>query len=213
MFGITNTSGLLFSSIEYVLARNENVFVSFIEIFKTNVFDLGSGQRQGIKSIESAMVLPIQSFDSFKDICTKVLAARKQKSTDQNATSSRSHLVICFSSNKNPANRMAFIDLAGWECPKNKEDMTETQFINKTLSEFNQTLALFVSNKVATFNSELGKIFKPYLTDKSHTCMFYHVSNGAMQKGLENIKGIVASAKADHKRAPFRDMSNISRFK
>ncbi|XP_055307418.1 protein claret segregational-like [Sitodiplosis mosellana] len=217
MFGINNSVGLLASSIDYILKQGHRLNMNVIEVFKKEIYDLGEGKKRSFKLTVKAKNVQITSFGRFEQVCNKVKAIRTQKSTNQNATSSRSHIMFRFNVETKPEITLALVDLAGWESPYGKDDMQETIFINSTLMDFNKILASVAGNKCVTSTTLLSQMFKPYLTGNSVVCMFYHVAANALKKGLENIKDVVPSAKGDKmstgtiKREPLRDLSNLSR--
>lgn len=192
MFGDQYSDGLLISSIAYILeTHNSSISVSVTEIIGSDCYDLTSGKKIEC-NVNLAKTTKLSSLSQFDILVTKVLTIRSQKSTTQNKTSSRSHLLFQFSVEEIPNANMAFIDLAGWENPLDKPDIKETMFINSTLSELNGILVAIAQNKIPFFKSTLSKIFKPYSKEGSKIVMFYHISNITAKKGLENIKEVVA---------------------
>lgn len=194
MFGTINSAGILEMSANFILNRTSRFNVAVIEIIQKDLFDLSDKMKKPIKQIEVAAQIAIESQEDFKDLVDNVLKLRSQKSTDQNMTSSRSHLVFEFSVDESAA-KMAVIDLAGWENPHNKVDMKETSFINASLTSFNMVLTNISKKQIPSYDSTLSKIFRPYFINDSEICMFYHVSYSAIKKGLENIKNVVIANK------------------
>lgn len=189
--------------------------MAVIEVIQNDLFDLSGQMKSKIKQSRMATKTSIESYDQFKVRIDNVLKLRSKKSTDQNLTSSRSHLIIEFSFEGSSA-KLAFVDLAGWENPHNKLDLKETSFINSSLASFNSVLANISQRKIPSFDSSLSKIFKPYLDGKSSVCMLYHVNNSAIKKGLENIKNVVPANKEQIsiglKRECLQDVTNSKRF-
>lgn len=203
MFG---NDGILVKSVEVVLESNKKFEISAIEILRNKCFDVVSGQHRAIT--DTAQKETVCSIAQFKKTQEMIMKARTQKETNQNQTSSRSHLLIKLSLCSKPKAEMAFIDLAGWENPEGKEDIEETRFINKTLSELNAELIHVSNNEVATFSSTpLLKEMKPYFRGMSKTLMLYHISVEGAKKGLENIKDVVANFKGEQ-RAAFQELAN-----
>lgn len=209
MFGSDGNSGVLSFSVKYILESHAKTIEIFaIELIDKNLFDIINGTKVSIQKISDATLKEIRSVDNFNVIISSVLKARKQYSTNQNATSSRSHLMIGFGIVGESKAKMAFFDLAGWENP-NEKNISETKFINGTLSEFNNVLIQVAKKRVATFTSPLGKLIKPYLSTKSDALMFYHVSNEAAKKGFENIKDVVVSGHASKRsHIPLQNITN-----
>lgn len=211
MFGLNGQSGVLLLSADYVLKSSSKVFeISAIEILNNKYFDVINETKNAIQKKSEAIVKQIRSVDDFNVIVSSVLKARSQKSTNQNSTSSRSHLMIEFGIVGESNGKMAFFDLAGWEDPAGKT-IAESQFINKTLLEFNNVLVQVAKKRDTTFSTPLNKLIKPYLTGSSQALMLFHVSNKDAKKGFENIKDVVASCKEKRKsnsREPFECLTN-----
>lgn len=194
MFGRQNVAGILSRSVEFIL-NHRPITVSVVELMGSNCYDLTSGQKTLLLNESSAKQVSISSIDEFDRFVCKIISIRSQKPTNQNLTSSRSHLMFKFGFAGNSNGNMAFMDLAGWESPYGKPDMEETKFINSSLSDLNTVLANISKGKIPYFKSKLAKFFKPYLSSGGKTVMFYHISNITAKKGLENVKDVVASTK------------------
>lgn len=193
MFGNERQAGLLARSIAFIL-NAKPLSVSFVENIANEFFDLISGKKEKISKIGEEKKRALKSASEFDILLTQILKLRTQKSTDENATSSRSHLLISFEDGKN--GKLAFIDLAGWESPNGKENINETKFINASLTSLNTALEHITKKMTPSFCTPLAKMFRPYLSQSAKTCMLYHVSSAGAKKGLENIKNVVASNKA-----------------
>lgn len=194
MFGAMNQNGILSRSVEYIITnRKKNINVSVVELDGNIIYSLTNGKSK-IQKVLTAPKANIGSLTDFNSLVEKVLKIRNQKRTNQNATSSRSHLVFYFSIENSPAD-MAFIDLAGFESPDLKENINETKFINKSLFGLNMVLENITRGILPSYDSDLSKIFRPYLTKGSKTCLLYHISNISAKKGLEYIKNVAASSK------------------
>lgn len=110
MFGDGHQGGLLRRSISFIL-NTKQLTVSFIENIHQDNFDLLSANKQKVTKIGNETRKAISSSSEFNDLLTKMLNLRIQRSTSENATSSRSHLLISFEYDKHA--KLAFIDLAG----------------------------------------------------------------------------------------------------
>lgn len=209
MFGTQNSTGIIVRSAEYVLTAG-HIKVSVIEVIDKKYYDLNCSVKKILNANESPTPKLINSLADFISFVAKFRKMRCQKSTDQNSTSSRSHLIVKFQYSSHSEADMVFIDLAGWESPRGKENVEETKFINSTLTELNTALLKVSKNMVPTFNTPLLKLLKPYFSGASKTMMLYHVSNTAIKKGLENIKDVVGSNKTEKRphSTPLSDMIN-----
>lgn len=176
--------------------KNVSLQASAIEVINKEFLDLTHG------TIDEPKVKKVNSPDEFEAFVQQVTSLRVQKPTNQNHTSSRSHLIIFLTSKENPKGRIVFADLAGFENPKDKENMNETKFINSSLMQLNQVLLSISRKQVPNYNANPLTLFlKPYLSSNSRTLMLYHVSKESLKKGLEYIKDIVASHKDTKRKA------------
>ncbi|XP_031639982.1 kinesin-like protein KIN-14H [Contarinia nasturtii] len=189
MFGFNGSGGILSRSVGFILNKKSPLVVSVIEMTEKNSYDLGNGKQMHIA--DAITKISIGSMVDFNQLQLKVLKIRSQKSTDQNTTSSRSHLIFELSFEASSA-KIAFIDLAGWENAANT-NIDESKFINASLTSLNTLLFAIAQQKVITFDSNLTKLLKPYFSKGYKCILMYHVSKVAMKKGLENIKKVVAS--------------------
>lgn len=191
MFGFENEAGILRQSVLEML-KHGTLVLSAIEITYKECFDLITGIKVPIDKM-TTNTEHVRSTVEFDQVVQNVLSLRDQKRTNQNATSSRSHLIIKISIKGKP-NCIVFGDLAGFENGKNKENIPETQFINSYLSGFNQLMLSLARNKVPNFKANnLTSFLQPYLN--SNTLILYHVSKKSLKTGLETMKNTVASQK------------------
>lgn len=206
MFGKAN-DGVLNRSAEFIL-KSKPFQLSAIEMKGNNLFDLANGASKSIKNSVEASKTTIESVTQFNEMVAKVLEIRSQKATDENQTSSRSHLM--FEISLGCAAQIAFVDLAGWENPGNKA-IDESKFINASLTSLNTALSQIAKKKIVSFDAPITKWLKHYLRGQC-IIMMYHVKPSAIKKGLENIKEVVATAKAmTQKRKtaePLQDITN-----
>lgn len=211
MFGTPNAteSGVLSRSVAYMLSTNRQVYATVIEMIDSDLYDLSNTTKLLLKSNEKPRRCLVESNEKFNHLLSRVLKLRVQKPTNENKTSSRSHLFFEFWLRDTESASMAFIDLAGWENPNHKENSKETQFINSSLTSLNSVLTSISQENIPSYSSKLSKMFKPYLKANSKTCMLYHVSNAGLKKGLENIKDAVPSNKANqYIRKALSDVTN-----
>lgn len=116
MFGTKNAYGILNRSIELILNKSAPINVSVVEMIGINMYDLCDKTKKLDK--KKPKIIFMGEIQDFNALVAKVQCSRAQKETDQNLTSSRSHLMFYFSNNQ--GGKMAFVDLACWENPKNK---------------------------------------------------------------------------------------------
>lgn len=206
MFGSgRNDDGLLNRSVDYML-KVKGLSVSCVELAGKVFHDL-LDKRKTIVGMSEPTKKMINSTDAFNTLIANVIKLRLQKQTDQNKTSSRSHLFINFEDGA--GTKISFVDLAGWESPKNKLDIDETKFINSSLSSLNTALEKIATGFTPSFDTALTKAFKPYLRGSSKICMLYHVSSVSVIDGLKNIKNVVAANKT---KTPFQNITNTIRL-
>lgn len=200
MFGIENELGVLGLSVEHIL-RSNAINISTIEFIDKHTFDLVDGKKTLLEKRVNPKIRKIQTANEFHLLIKTVTSIRVQKATNQNSTSSRSHLVFMISI-EGKSGCMIFADLAGFENGQGKENIRETQFINSSLNEINQLLLKVRRDQVVSNGSyPLTNFLNPYLKKSAKTIMLYHVLNGSVKKGLENIKDIVPSKSAEKRKS------------
>lgn len=208
MFGAGDHIGIIGRSVELIL-ESKFFTISIVENIGNDLFDIISGSKIKISTIDGANGILIRSASAFNQLLVQMLKIRSQKSTNQNETSSRSHLIFNLRLEGDTNGKLTFVDLAGWESPNNKDNLNETIFINSSLTSLNTVFEKISKKQPPSYDSTLAKFFKPYLTSTSKICMLYHVSKDDVKKGFENVKNIVASNKeVKRRRSPFRDISN-----
>lgn len=211
MFGIDSKNGILFQTAHYVLNKT-CINISIIELDGNEQYDLIEG-RNKIGRIVQAKCIPIESIEHFDLLIGHSIKFRHQKTTDQNISSSRSHYFILLRNDQGSSLMIA--DLAGFESPKNKADIKQTQFINSSLFDLNTMLMQIskghVSNSKAT---TLTAFMGPYIKESNDTVILYHVVNENLKKCLEYIKDIAVSHRSKRPtRPPLLDISNNKRNK
>lgn len=193
MFGAADKLGILHRSVNHLLETNNSICLKVIEIVGEEAYDL---LDDGTKLVEHATEKIVQSIVDFLQIVSVISSHRKQKQTDQNVTSSRSHLFITLKIDSLAVNELVMVDLAGFERPKGKENGSESLFINSSLSHLNNVLMNIARNQVVNYKlCALTKLLQPHLSASSRTIMFYHLAPHSVKKGLEYIKDIAASNK------------------
>lgn len=205
MFGINSENGILFQAAHYVL-KQTIINISITELDGNEQYDLIDG-RNKIERNSRPKCIQIDSIEQFDSLIGNSIKFRHQKTTDQNVSSSRSHYFILLSNDQ--GSTLMIADLAGFESPKNKADIKQTQFINSTLSDLNTMLMHIskghVSNSKAT---SLTTFMGPYIKKSNDTVILYHVVNENLKKCLEYIKDIAVSHRP--KRLTRQPLANIS---
>lgn len=191
-------NGVLVAAMEFLLNHN-TITVSMVELNGSNCFDLSDcNVKREInfnslgKSIEtSAQTTQIDSIDEFKRFMDIAISNRSTKSTNQNATSSRTHAFTIIQMNGR-MNQLVFGDLAGYESSEGKENLSETNFINKSLSCLNKALLNKSQSLQPAYNeSDLTKFLRPAL-EKSKVVVFYHFTKKNTAKYLNLIDRLMA---------------------
>lgn len=193
MFGRNDEIGIISQSAAFILAK-EPIQVAALEQFGDDTYNLIEN-RFKIDTESKPRVSSIASNEGFGTLLNQILSLRKQSSTNQNKTSSRSHLLVILATQESN-NKLVFLDLAGFEKPEGKENTKETNFINSSLSKLNFVLMNMARGQIIDYKaSPLTKFLEPYLKASKKTLMLYHVPKHSANKGLEYIKDIVASNK------------------
>lgn len=159
--------GIVPRSVELIL-KQKYMNISIVEMIGNDTFDIVSGRKVKISTIGEEGRKEIRSASEFNQMLSKTLEIRSQDSTDQNNTSSRSHLIFNLRSYNSDGN-LIFIDLAGWESPKNKKNVEQTKFINSSLTSLTTVFEKIAKKEVPSYDTKLTKFFKPFLTSTSPT--------------------------------------------
>lgn len=193
MFGFNGNIGILQASAEYILERG-HISVSVIEFQSENVYDLGNGKKVTMTKGYIPSHSVIQTGNEFKHLISNATKLRSHAETNQNKTSSRSHLMVTIKYVTGPsAGKILFADLAGAEAAHDPERIGETNFINSSLNGLNQIFMNLSRGLIINYSANnLTKFLREYLQPTSSTIMLYHLRNDAIQKGLELIKDYAA---------------------
>lgn len=192
MFGFKNDVGILRSSANAIL-KHGAICVSVVEFAYENTYDLTNGEKNSIRE-PNPKSITINTEDEFDTLVQQAMKLRSQKPTNQNPTSSRSHLMFIMTFLENKRGEIVFADLAGCETANGKENIGETKHINSTTSDINNILMHLSRGEVANFNGNtMTKFLKPYLQPPNKSLMLYHVTEQSIRKGLELIKDFTPS--------------------
>lgn len=210
LFGF-HSIGILGRSFEFIInATNSKVFATAIEIVERGCLDMCDKKallEENIKPKEKVISSMIE-FESFID---GIKLTRVQKQTNENPTSSRSHLLIVLSLDGGASkSNLVFVDLAGFESPDNKGNGQESKFINSSLSDINSLLINMKKQNVYNppKTNKIAVRLKSFLTPTSQTLMLYHVNDKSLKKGLEYIKEIASSTRKSKR--PNSGLSDIT---
>lgn len=205
MFGMDSENGFLIQIAEYVF-NNTAINVSVVEVDGSERFDLSNAKTKIAKNSKPNCIL-FESLEKFAMLIANSTKIRNQQSTDQNATSSRSHYFVIFTSDR--GKYLMIADLGGFECAKNKIDFKQTQFINSTLSDLNTMLHNISKGHVASGKTSLTSFLEPYMKHSNETVIMYHILNRHIKKGLDYIKDIAVSRPLKRsQRTPLADVKN-----
>lgn len=194
MFGLNGELGILSSSANHIL-KHGAISVSVVEFTDQETYDLSSGIKVQMDGKNLSPITEIiYTASEFNLFVQQAAELRLQKSTNQNLTSSRSHLIFIMKLQHAPQGEMVFVDLAGFESGSGKENIRQTKYINSTLTDINMILINFSRGCVANFTANTLTMFlKPYLQPRNKTLMLYHVTKSSIKMGLELVKDFVPS--------------------
>jgi kinesin family protein 2/24 len=149
---------------------------SLVEVYNDKVLDLASPRKRQIDA-GSEEQLPIASPGGLAEVARRI-ARREVAPTQNNTTSSRSHLVLSFTVRTvHGVGRLSLVDLAGNE----RIDVgrkEETIAINKSLSALKGVLiAIRQKSKNIPFRgSPLTQVLEPSLDRHSHAVILFTIS-------------------------------------
>ncbi|XXG94302.1 kinesin-like nuclear fusion protein [Hypoxylon texense] len=194
-----------------------SISLSVLEIYTNSIYDLLQAPVNGQKvetRLEQATVVPLDSLSRAEEIIDDAIRIRASSSTEKNANSSRSHLIITFQvTRENLVDGTAIdgllnlVDLAGSE--RSAADGLEGQqlqegiLINRSLLSLNRVITALGQGTVVTFDSALVRALRPCLSHDSKTLMFVMVSPfkkdlsvtlQTLDKGQEATNAKLASA-------------------
>ncbi|KAI1079163.1 P-loop containing nucleoside triphosphate hydrolase protein [Whalleya microplaca] len=200
--------------------------ISIIEIYLDNIYDLLQepieGQKVAVR-LGQASTLPLESWHAADEIIEIATKTRVSSSTNKNATSSRSHLILTFhmrrevieGRNKGQVSRgvLNLVDLAGSERSASA-GLSGTQLeeginINQSLSSLNRAITALGEGKTVAYDTMLMKALKPALTSDCKVLMFIMISplvenlftsTQTLEKGKEAANATVASIKRNENR-------------
>lgn len=204
MYGLGETEpGILRKTVEYLLNNSHSILtLSMVEISGAEIFDLIFEQKKKLtfpnrKFANEMTKKKINNIIQFNHHLKMAISRRIQKPTNQNVNSSRTHAVTFIHLNNDKDQTILFVDLAGFENP-NTKDISETKFINSSLSALNFALLQVSKGLTPTFSgSPLLVILKPYIKDLScKTIMYYHIRIDYFEHCLRYVKDLAASNKA-----------------
>lgn len=186
MFGdiLLNEKGIITTAVEYVIDKLPNITASFIEYYGEQWRDLGADSALFVNKItDNYKKTEITSAQDIGAFLQRMLPKRTTKSTNQNHSSSRSHALLIISS-ENGGQKMLFVNMAGNESLKGKENVRETCLINKSVAHLNTILSFKAKNQLAPYrDNDFTMFLKPYLT-KNKVIIFYHFLIENLPKNL-----------------------------
>lgn len=167
-----------------------SISLSILEIYTNNIYDLLQAPVNGQKTetrLEQANVVPLDSLSMAEEIIEDAIRIRTSSSTEKNANSSRSHLIITFRITRENLvdgstieGLLNLVDLAGSE--RSAADGLEGQqlqegiLINRSLLSLNRVITALGQGTVVAFDTALVRALRPCLSHDSKTLMFVMVS-------------------------------------
>lgn len=222
MYGIRGIElRILRKTVRILLTKQSYLFsVSMMEISGCEFFDL-INPTQKVKlnqsarlSLSQTTIINVKSEQHFDKLVDKAVSRRIQKSTNQNNTSSRSHAVTILNIENVKKQKILFVDLAGYESP-NEKTMSETKFINSSLSALSTALLNLSRGMLPSFtNNPLMEILKPFFKEPyCKALMLYHIRLDHFDQGLRYIKEIAVkvTTKSVVKRNPNTDLGSVAK--
>lgn len=131
-------NGIIYSAIRY-LSDKIIMCAAFIEYYDGKWYDLSILNGKHLGKPNQCTNLQLNSMEDLSSIIKIGLSNRKTAKTNQNNHSSRSHALLVISSPRHTG-QIVFVDMAGNECADGKENINETCFINKSISQLNKVL-------------------------------------------------------------------------
>lgn len=183
--------GIVLTAVEYLIDKTPTLYASFVEYYDGKWFDLAAEDAAfNQNSKENYQQVKISTVPDIECFISKVIQKRKTKSTNQNRFSSRSHAVLMISTTKQAPN-LIFVDMAGNESSEGKENIRETCFINKSLTQLNTVLSFKARRARPHYrDNEFTYFLMPYLSTNK-AVVFYHVRKEHLKKDLLAIQDMV----------------------
>lgn len=185
-----STAGIITEAVQYLIGKNIKLKASFVEYYDGKWRDLATESGTFDKHQKKYHEIEISSIEGLDGFMNDALKRRKTKPTNQNETSSRSHAVLSIStSDEGPT--ILFVDMAGNEKLDGKDDVKETCFINKSLSQLNAVLTAKARHEPPPYRDNDFTLFlKPYFL-KNKVIVFFHVRKMNFSKDLLAIQEVI----------------------
>ncbi|KAG5353129.1 hypothetical protein C0989_010151 [Termitomyces sp. Mn162] len=199
---IPRTIQAMFDKKEMISGYNVSLFVSYMEIYKDEVYDLlvtrENAPKLPVRENDAGMVFvanltsePISTVEEFDIIYNRATKHRSVGSTNLNHASSRSHAVLTIEAklydpveNKILTGKINLVDLAGSENNKltgnDHSRMAESAAINKSLSVLGQVVHALNSSasRIPYRNSKLTRILQDALGGSSIGLLICNLAPG-----------------------------------
>ncbi|KAI1209812.1 P-loop containing nucleoside triphosphate hydrolase protein [Annulohypoxylon truncatum] len=186
---IPRTVALMFQNAEASLTHNYSISLSILEIYIDSIYDLQEpidGQKAQTR-IEQAKFLELTSQESAEAMIEAAAQLRVSSSTSQNASSSRSHLILTFQIHRErlgggeeETGYLYLVDLAGSERSAASGlkglQLQEGIKINTALMSLNLVITALGNGTHVAYDNTLTKALRPVLSHDSKTLMFVMVS-------------------------------------
>ncbi|KAI0013006.1 P-loop containing nucleoside triphosphate hydrolase protein [Xylariaceae sp. FL0662B] len=231
---ISKTLAMMFNAAEASGQFKYSFDISVVEIYLDNVYDLLQEPIEGQKvpvRLGQASFYPLETLAAADEIIEIATNSRVSSSTNKNATSSRSHLIMTFqvtSEALEGRNRgqvtqglLNLVDLAGSERSASSglagKALDEGIKINQSLSSLNRAITALGEGKTVAYDTVLMKALRPAITPDCKVLMFVMISPlrenlitsiQTLEKGQEATNAKVASIKRNEKKSSTPSPSN-----
>ncbi|KAI0792586.1 P-loop containing nucleoside triphosphate hydrolase protein [Abortiporus biennis] len=200
---IPRTVQSLFNRKRADLPRNASLEVSYMEIYKDEVYDLmvnrDNAPKLPVRENEHGQVfvanltaIPVDTLEEFDSLYTGAMKRRSVASTNFNRASSRSHAILTMivkvqdpTSNRTLMGKLNLVDLAGSENNKHTGNdasrMAESSAINKSLSVLGQVVHALNqgASRIPYRNSKLTRLLQDALGGSSIGLLICNIAPAA----------------------------------
>ncbi|KAI1104087.1 P-loop containing nucleoside triphosphate hydrolase protein [Jackrogersella minutella] len=221
---IPRTVAMMFESAATSYIYEYSISLSILEIHIDNIYDLQQpidGEKVQTR-IEEAKFLPLDSLETAESMIEEAMKLRVSSSTNKNATSSRSHLILTFRITRENVSQgtvdtgiLYLVDLAGSERSAagglEGAQLKEGVKINKSLMSLNLVITALGNGTHVAYDTALTKALRPVLSHDSKTLMFVMISPlkkdvvtsvQTLEKGQEATNARLASVNRNDAKRP-----------
>lgn len=164
--------------------------ISFSEYRDGKWFDLiGAGKKAFDRSNDVAKI-EITAISDVERLIKEGLQKRKTRNTNQNSFSSRSHAILTIHTLTH-GSKLIFVDMAGNESADGKENVDETSFINKSISQLNTVLAFKKKGVPPPYRDNPFTTFLQPYVQKNTTILYYFIKKNNTSKDFLAIQDLI----------------------